>query len=75
MTRGHLGVARVGLAAPAPGVRVRLVDLEHPNALGDEITGEAGRLDADPVDFADAQQPRQELPIAGTGYRKRPGGQ
>jgi hypothetical protein len=30
---GHLGIDRIALAAPAAGVRVRLVDLEHPDAV------------------------------------------
>ena len=37
---GHLGVDRIALAAPAAGVRVRLVDLEDPNAVLAQVAHE-----------------------------------
>jgi hypothetical protein len=78
VTCGQFGVDRVGLAAPAPGVRVGLVDLEHLHALRDEMPGQsggegAGRLHTDPVDRAEAAQPRQQVAIARRGDVERLG--
>ena len=62
VTGRHLGVDRVGLPATPARVRVRLVDLEHPDALSDEMARQAGRvgagrLHADPVDHAERREP------------------
>jgi hypothetical protein len=60
---GHLGVDRVALAAPAPRVSVRLVDLDDRDAVLAQVAREtgrigAGRLDRDHVDPAESVQPR-----------------
>jgi hypothetical protein len=53
-------------------VRVRLVDLEHADARGDQDPCQgggvgAGGLHADPVDLAEAVQPLQQLAVSGSG--------
>jgi hypothetical protein len=77
---GELGVDRIGLPAPATGVRMGLVDLEHADTGTDEMTGQAGgvgagRLDADPVDPSGASQPGEQLQIARRGRLDRLGRQ
>lgn len=61
-------------------MRVRLVDLEHLDATGDEQTrqtsGEGtGRLHSDAVELAEALKPSEQLSIADRGDRERLGAQ
>ena len=58
----EFGVDRVALAEPLSGVRVRLIDLDDPDRVGDQYPHQpgrigAGRLDPDPVDLALPAQP------------------
>ena len=76
MTGGQLGVDRVGLAASPARVCVRLVDLEHPDTLGEQMAGQAGsvgagRLHPDPLDQAERGKPGQQLAVTRGGDRKR----
>ena len=70
---GQLGVDRVALAAEPSRVRVRLVDLEHFDALGEEMAGQAGgvgsgRFHADAVELAEATQPSEKVYVAAGGH-------
>jgi hypothetical protein len=73
---GHLGVDRVVLAAPTPGVRVRTVDLDDVNASCSQLTNErsrvgAGRLNADQRDRPELLQPAPQRSVAGRRRWKR----
>ena len=72
---GHLRVDRVALADTPAGMRVRLVDLDDPNAVLAQVAHErggigAGRLDRDGVDLSEAAQPVQQLPVSRRRGRK-----
>lgn len=54
---GEFGVDRVALAEALPGVRMRLIDLDHGDPFAEQRTGETGsvgasRFDPDPDDLA-----------------------
>jgi hypothetical protein len=76
----HFGVDRIGLAAPAARVRVRLVDLNHGDfarpEVADKAGGEAaGRFDADDGDRSEGLKPGQQGPVALRRRRERLGTQ
>ena len=64
------GVFGVGLAPATTPLAVRTVDLDDPETVFKQVTREtgavtAGALDPDELDFAEALQPTEQLPITG----------
>jgi hypothetical protein len=75
---GDLGVQRVGLAAPAPGLAVGTVDLDHDLAVTVQEARQpspeaAGTFDPPALDLAQALGPAQQLGIAGRSGRDADG--
>jgi hypothetical protein len=74
----RLGIDRVGLAASAPIVTVRLVDLDHVQPPGAQMPGQsrtprAGAFDPDRQHLPEAGDPAGQVPVAASrgGERRR----
>jgi hypothetical protein len=73
---GGLGVDHVVLALAGPSVGVRGVDLDHVDALGEQVAGQPGsvgprRLDADLPQSAELVQPVGQPPVSSRCGRER----